>query len=1391
MNEKIYDWKRFWCPRDGNINPHDGGYIVDPEEESGSSLNPDTKTYSYIARVPCLALLGEPGIGKSRAIQEAIESAKQAGRICLNKNLREFSSETRFVNQIFESNIYQEWLAGDHILEILLDSLDECLIRINTVGNIIIEQLREAPVERLHLRIACRTAEWPSTLESTLINYYGQEQFAAYELVPLRRRDVRTAAESEGVNADHFFQEVDRVRAQSLAIKPVTLRFLLKTYNQNQRLPNTEAELYQQGCRLLCEESQERRDSRVPLTYDADQRLSVAKRIAAITVFGNKFAVWTGPDEGDIPSEDVTVADLAIGKERTNERDFDVDRVAVEETLDTGLFSSRGLHRMGWAHQTYAEFLAAAYLKAHKITSQQILGLVTDNVAGQVQVIPQLQEVTARLAVTDRQIFETLLANDPTVLLRSDFATADDPQKQSLVQALLELSEKGELNIHRHWGEYSGRLRHLNHPDLADQLRPYLVDSQKNYDSRLLAVEIAKACSVAALTDKLAVIAFDRSSDENLRVKAIVGLGASADDTTKSRLIEILDESPENENDRVRLAVLEVLWPKYMTAEQLFDRIVVSHPINHITRYSIFISQGIMEHLAPAHLPAALRWVIRQEWSRFNLDLTYQYQDLLDGILAAAWEHIDEQEVLPLLAQAVCRRLVIDHGELFGYQRNKDKPFLDDIEKRRRLLLEIVSFIQKADIESFYLRHTGLTQPDDLPWVIEQLESEKDPERVNIWSSMVRDCYQINNTRHTDLIMERAQEGTRLREAFSWIFQTIYLNSPEAQAGREREERHRALRAGSEARPKLDPPPAELVQILLNRCETGEPCLWWHLARELSLTPESRNYEKKLEPDITTFFGWETADEPTKIRIIQTAKEFILHCHDERERWNNEDRTFYCPANGGYRALRLVNSVDPSFVHFLNPKIWANWVFALMKYPWSPGREEEENHLQPLLALAYSKSPGAFVDAMEAVFRREAAESQHLSVIDRVKPLLDPRISERLLALVNDPTLNLVSRGQILSFLIENDEQSAIEHALNLISQPLPPEEEERNFVIAAGEALGYVVTPEQWNVLWRVIQDQADFGKSLVNRWASHKHQVSAHLTDMQLADLYLCTVRQYPYHEDHQPLGNWRDQYLLGVLKHRGTFSACEAIEKVQNALPEAPWLRYTLLDALTLARTKNWQPLKPREILELVRKRETRIVGNCHQLLDVVIESLERLETEFHGENPTIEQVWDYQRKNRNYTPIDEPRLSSYVANFLKRDIQSRGIVINREVEIRPPRQGQSGQSTDIHIVAVKQNLNGITDNITCIVETKGCWNQDLKTAIKTQLVNRYLHDNQCRCGLYLVGWFMCDAWDGQDSRKKRVHFKTIEDARQYFKDQAASLSKNDPHINAYVLDARLAR
>ena len=45
-------------------------------------------------------------------------------------------------------------------------------------------------------------------------------------------------------------------------------------------------------------------------------------------------------------------------------------------------------------------------------------------------------------------------------------------------------------------------------------------------------------------------------------------------------------------------------------------------------------------------------------------------------------------------------------------------------------------------------------------------------------------------------------------------------------------------------------------------------------------------------------------------------------------------------------------------------------------------------------------------------------------------------------------------------------------------------------------------------------------------------------------------------------------------------------------------------------------------------------------------------------------------------------------------------------------------------------------------------------DVESAMADQLTGRYLRENDCQTGLYLVGWYLCDGWDDNDSRKAQV-------------------------------------
>lgn len=171
--------------------------------ERGKAHNPDLVAFETISHLPCLALLGEPGIGKTQALEaersEIVNKIQEQGDQVLFLDLRSYGSEDRLVRSLLDSPEFKAWQAGTHQLHIFLDSFDECLLRIDTLPTLLVDEFKryQNAVHRLCLRIACRTAIWQSVLEEGLKEIWGENSVGVYELAPLRRVDVIEAAKIE------------------------------------------------------------------------------------------------------------------------------------------------------------------------------------------------------------------------------------------------------------------------------------------------------------------------------------------------------------------------------------------------------------------------------------------------------------------------------------------------------------------------------------------------------------------------------------------------------------------------------------------------------------------------------------------------------------------------------------------------------------------------------------------------------------------------------------------------------------------------------------------------------------------------------------------------------------------------------------------------------------------------------------------------------------------------------------------------------------------------------------------------------------------------------------------------------------------------------------------
>ena len=826
-----YNWKRFWCPRTGNLNLSDRGFLYDPDSKYGGMYNPEVLSFQDIVSTPCLALLGEPGIGKSSAMQNEIEiitNSSENERV-LFFNLRSYSSEDRLIRDIFECSEFVSWVNGDYRLHIFLDSLDECLLRINTLATLIIDEMKKYPIERLYLRIACRTAEWPVTLETGLQTLWGVNSFKAHELAPLRRKDVEDAANSNGFDPHLFLTEIEGKQIVPFAIKPVTLQFLINEFRKKHSLPTTQTDLYLKGCLKLCEEmSQQRVDAGLTGKLNAKQRMTVAARIASITLFSNRYAVWTGKDLGDAPEEDVLISQLSGGRESVDDDEFEVTDDSIKETLDTGLFSSRGLNRMGWAHQTYAECLAAWYLTKN-MGLAQIKTLITHSDDPEGKLIPQLHETAAWLGCMIPDLIKEILKTDPEVLLRSDIATIDAHNIENLVSTLLEFLDSEKMYLRDLPWEH---LKKLLHPNLPEQLRPYITSKEKNLFTRKAAIEIAEVCRVRALQSELLSITLDTSEEYAIRTEAAHALSIVGDKETNEKLKPLAaGELGDDPDDELKGCSLKALWPHSISVKELFALLLPPKSERLYGSYKSFIYDLAESFSIKApDLIFALNWI---EGQPSHHEYSYSFRNLVDSIIKAGFDEIESQGISKELAKVILSRLLIYDDILLD---EENKKYLDriinDVRKRRLLLSDLVLLIKNDEnkISSVYI--SPFLKSQDIPWMIEQLQLENPDDLRKTWAELICKAFDGQETSITDAVLTSCQSITTLAEKFQWLIEPVILGSEEAEKMKSAYFERQKWMNKRKTKKSITPTAKDRMAKLLDAFESGDLSAWWRLNLE-------------------------------------------------------------------------------------------------------------------------------------------------------------------------------------------------------------------------------------------------------------------------------------------------------------------------------------------------------------------------------------------------------------------------------------------------------------------------------------------------------------------------------------------------------------------------------
>lgn len=1201
-----------------------------------------------------------------------------------------------------------------------------------------------------------------------------------FELCVLTRNDVDIAISRSG--RKDLWAKIRAAGAESLAAKPTTLAMLI-SLAENRRLPSTRKELYEQGLLKLCEQTGERRDRAVAESVlpSPAECLAIAERIAGRLLLTGQSMMTRLRDRDDaVHYERLRGGKFALAGQSPVEITESKVRQIVEHTA---LFSGRTEGLYGFAHRSFGEFLAARYLKG-MFSDAQIDALIHVESEGVHKIVPQLNEVAAWLADMDDGFRGRVLRDDPTIILRSDLSSRPGDEKQQVAEALLQAVQAGQIyrledaledgSAGRKYGVVRQLLERLASPELAGIVRPWLVDKSRSEWARHLAIDIAWFAKCDALSTELTAIALDPTETAWLRHEAGYAIMEVGNDADKERFRPLLMLSEEDDpEDQLKGIALRALWPDRLTPLQMLGSLTPRRVPNFLGSYGGFL-YGIkdMESLSDADLSEALVWA---KGVGEDLGAGSDVGNIAGMVAYEGWKRMDRPGVLAPLAELVVDRLL--HHKCFmttpevgkqggwasEYERACVLTVRGDAVRRRSLLRACLERLGPEQTHFLVNAWTGmggaLATESDFEWAIEQsLESSGDlAERFAELAKslcMYAGVGPWRNHAHVDLWLRAREESEVIRKVMAWPV-VVELGSDLERSMRKEWVEQKKWELRSDRRRRREEAsrvkPVELLRDLARKASEEDIRLMPGILQALQL---GENGQWKSFEDQTESYAWQNAAEEDKRLALSACVKYLAEVPFPSSVGVEEDGTLL----SGWAALGLVllAKVDPDL---LQSKLSAERVRALTPHLIDGLNRAVSGRSQaaPGIDFFWQHCPKETTQALLAVLLKHSEAEYLPRVVYALPDPLPDTLGRALLEAAIQRHADQKIGPELLAFLVAHEVPGALDFAVGRATSGAESEDEWK----VRRVWLGAVVRAKSGRV-WPELKALADRSE----RWANETMRAAVNarrfnndraafqdgLSDEQLAELAQILFKNFDPQGDKRKLGadwvsdddevrRWRGQ-VLNTLVSRGSAATVQALRELSRDHPDHDWLKHYVLEATTQARRHAWTPPTITQLTEMEADAQRRLVRSGGELLSVVAESLRAWAFELRRED-LVRSLWD-QRDDRSWKPKDEEHLSQTLAAWLKRDLKNRCITAGRELQLskRSLPGGQAGTRVDIDLAAAKDG--DVLQPVRAVIEVKGSWHQQVKSAMQDQLVDRYFAEGRYLYGLYVVGWYDNSVW-----------------------------------------------
>jgi hypothetical protein len=1391
-------WPRFWSPRKSRAHGTSGEFLEDPQGLFGKHLHPQAATLSEITpETGLLVLCGEPGLGKTTELdllRASLPATLGENERLIYLRARTFESFTDLQGHLDSHPVWQAWLLDDNRLTILLDGLDEGLIRMPTLVARLRSFLENKPTERLRLVLSCRSFEWPEAEGEQLASLWAKKENAGFifELEPLRREDARLAAEQRGHDGDKFLEAVHRADVGSLASRPITLFFLLDEFRGEEFQATSRSQLYKNGCRRLCEENNPerahllRRFSREECS--TAEKVDAAGKLACGLLIGGKHSIWFPTSSqsqatGGNVCHSTELIDSGLLREN-----------AVEQALGTGVFTALGGDCFGFTHQTFAECLAGQTLTQLPLPQLRSLLCATDPASGAEYVIPQLIELAAWVAGDHSVFFAHLIEIDPAALLRSGVALTEPDQKARLVERILDLAGKNQFFDQ---SEYWRFWRDLDHPELTHQLIDALTAPQRHLMVRRVAIDIAEACRRPELVPTLFDILKSEDGDRYFRSSVADALCASMPDDRLAELEPLARGEVGSDPDQSIIGhALQRLVPRHWSVADALPFLGRTRNSNYFGSYRRALND-LPKHLDDRDILPGLRAI--QDWEGGFSDTSYR-RKLCVALLSRGLDQIYDPAVCTELVKLWTTKSRKYHAFFRKGDRNDSDFEMMKDEPRRKWIAAIVNASTSepdARIDFLSWDTYRLIKPEDFGWILESL-LRAEQKAAPTWASAVQRLLWNEEIRIAwwDEFIAAYRLSPALQAQMAW-FEETSVDTPARRKTKANwlwhERRYeRAMKRRRNNR-KLPDPEFEF-DFATAQISGGESWAFINLCWALSLNDEEQ-HNGDLKHDVTSYPGWKNITAEQKEFFHEAARRFLLERSDGWAEFGAQTNYF----EPGIVAIWLLRDEIESDEE-LRGAVAGKWIEAILGM-----RDSSSDHAKDLFAFAYRLNPSQTINGWIREIWRDSEQHGHPFALRRAEKCFNDTLAREITELIK--TLKHPKSVRMAIYELKDlNKRLAGELAAYLLQREIRtrrPNERMVEALIIAGLGTG---SRQVWRLAFPVLSSQPELAKRVMLSVAkdadSRNKDLCEELTEDEVADFHLLLCRLFPYSEDpeeesgfvspRRSVTHFRSA-VLGTLSGRSTLAAVAQLSRLAKAFPDqATWLLYRSQQTLSAVRRNEWQPFPLPDLAVVLSNDRKRIIRDNGDLLNLVLESLDGLQKQLKETTlPAVEDLWQWEGaglKRKNFRHKDEEAVSDYVARWLRDKIgPSSKVVVNREVQ---PRRGQR---TDILVEAWSHSPNGRNRQeapLSVTIEVKGCWNDEIKTGANNQLLDGYLRPFGRTHGIFLVAWFHSPGYAKLDpNQTTELKHQTMAHAEQAVAAYAKPAQISGFTIAPVVLDCRL--